>query len=86
MCKIGRWLGNGPSSKIDSMEAERQLLKVETVAFELDVAPRTVRELIAKGMIQSVLIKTDRRAKKGIRRISRAQLSAYIKRLEIEAR
>lgn len=68
------------------MSSEIRLYTIEEASKLLGVSHRTVSELIAVGLLKSVSVKTDPKAKRGMRRISHGQLRAYIDKLEVEAK
>lgn len=65
---------------------KKEAFTVEDVAYLLSISASTVRELIERGQLKSILIKTDPRAKKGTRRITRRQLDSFINKCEVEAK
>lgn len=62
----------------ERMGLDTQLLSVNRVAEMLDVSPRTVRDMIARGTLPSLKIE-------GTRRIKAADLSRYVSRRATEA-
>jgi len=76
--KLNAKLGNGQKPK--------ELYTKDEAAQILSVSTRTVEELITNGRLGSVLVKTEPRATRGIRRITRAQLDSFIAKLEVEAK
>ncbi len=69
-----------------NVQAQKDLFTLEEAAQKLSLSERTVRELIDAGILKSVLVKTNPRAKRGSRRITKNQIDSYIKKLEVEAR
>lgn len=67
-------------------QTQKELYTTDEVAQMLGVSERFVKQLIEAGQIKSVLIKANPRASRGTRRVSRAQMEAYIKKLEVEAK
>jgi excisionase family DNA binding protein len=53
---------------------------VDDVAILLNVSPRTVESLIAKGLLKSTLVPGTTRARRG----TRAQLQAFVLNMELE--
>jgi excisionase family DNA binding protein len=67
-------------------QTPKELFTKEEAAQMLSISTRTVEELISNGRLGSVLLKTEPRATRGIRRITRGQIEAYIAKLEVEAK
>lgn len=74
------------NAKLGIGQIQKELFTIEEAAQILSVSATTVKQLIERGTLKSVVIKTEPRASRGSRRISRAQLDAYINRLEVEAK
>jgi excisionase family DNA binding protein len=71
--------GSGPVTAAVAAANEPLAYKVEKAADLLDVGETTVWELIARGEIESIKVGASRR-------ITRAGLEAYVRRLAAEGR
>jgi excisionase family DNA binding protein len=74
------------NAKLGIGQLPKELYTKEEAAQILSVSARTIEELIANGRLGSVLLKTEPHVTRGIRRITRAQIEAYIAKLEVEAK
>jgi len=74
------------NAKLGIGQTPKELYTKDEAAQILSVSTRTVEELITNGRLGSDLVKTEPRATRGIRRITRAQLDSFIAKLEVEAK
>jgi len=68
------------------MNEQLRMYTIDEASKMLGIGRTTIYELIERGILKSVLIKTNPRTARGARRITHSQLKAYISKLEIQSK